>query len=874
MRVPLLWRLAPGGLFRFPRSAAAVTFSAAVVVLAAILGPLFLGSSERASIQGELERRGRWQAGLQIVWRTFTHATTDEAREQLLQTGRVGRRFFVERTDGVPGIDPAAVSFVGGEAHAEGSRGTALVRLVHRSGWADNVTVVERGGAGVWIPDVTAEALGAGPGDEISIATESDTVTARVGGIYRFLPEEERRDFWSPLEDVLYKNASDDGFPPAFVLSPPGFVTGSDAFTQVRWDIPLAAEDLAPDVVRGVHETFEEVTEETLSFNGPLADELSLGGVYAYDPRVDSLLPGIVSNAQDRLDASQAPASVVTVTTRILGAGLMIAAGLSLVARRRAEVRALIARGLGPATLALRFLVEGVAPVVAGAAAGVVAGYTGVRWLGAGGLEWSYVGGLVEDVAIAAGAALLLFAGSAGAAIVREERAFGSRRTTFAKVAPLVAAAAVAAGGAWAYSALGSVAVATESGPLSGSILLAPIGLIAAAALAGGVVLRLLLPPVAGWARRRSPGVFLAAKRLTAGATMTHTLVVLCGSALGVMFFGLAVAGSVRTTATAKAKTFVGSDVSMLVAPNPPPLPGLPFPATQVIEVSTFVANSGRAATVLGIDPETFEETAFWHDELAGEPLASIIRKLQRREGDAVPVVQVGFGPGETPAVSGVDARLDVIASAEAFPGMTAGQPAIVMTAASLEELLAAGSGGSRADQVWAKGPAEEVADALVAEGLVGADPLTVDEVLDTPTLQSLVWSLGLLAGVGALASATAVAGLSLYLQSRHTAAQVAAAMTRRMGIRRRDELVSWIAEVGGAGVAAFVVGAVTGLGTGSIVHDRLDVQPHLRPDPIFVLPVAVVGLVGLAVLVVAGTVSRRLQRRMDATPVGEIMRV
>ena len=48
MSPPLLWRLAPGVLFRFPRSAAAVAFSAGVVVLATILGPLFLASSERA----------------------------------------------------------------------------------------------------------------------------------------------------------------------------------------------------------------------------------------------------------------------------------------------------------------------------------------------------------------------------------------------------------------------------------------------------------------------------------------------------------------------------------------------------------------------------------------------------------------------------------------------------------------------------------------------------------------------------------------------------------------------------------------------------------------------------------------------------------
>jgi hypothetical protein len=496
-----------------------------------------------------------------------------------------------------------------------------------------------------------------------------------------------------------------------------------------------------------------------------------------------------------------------------------------------------------------------------------------VSALGAGTLEWSYVGGLAGDIGLAAVMALALFAASTGAAIVREERSFGARRTAVARIAPLVGAAVVAAGGWWAYTSLDTVTVERDSGPLSGSILLAPIGLIAAAALAGGVVLRLALPPVAGWARRRSPGLFLAAKRLTAGSTMTHTLVVLCGSALGVMLFGLTVAGSVRTTATAKAKTFVGSDVSMFVPPNPPPLPELGFPATHVSEVSTFLEGSGLALTVLGIDPETFEGAAFWHGELSDRPLDELVSEMAEDGAGAVPVVAVGFGDTQ-PTIAGSDVPLDVVGTARAFPGMTVGQPAVVMTSDALQRILAGGSGGSRADQVWAKGPSDEVAAALLEAGIVGSDPITVDQVLDTPTLQSLVWSLGLLAGVGALASATAVAGLSLYLQARHAAAQVAAAMTRRMGIRRRDELLSWVAEVGGAGTAAFAVGAAAGLGTAALVHDRLDPQPHLLPDPIFVVPFVVLAGTAAGVLGVTAYVSRRLQKRMDAAPVGEIMRV
>jgi hypothetical protein len=177
-------------------------------------------------------------------------------------------------------------------------------------------------------------------------------------------------------------------------------------------------------------------------------------------------------------------------------------------------------------------------------------------------------------------------------------------------------------------------------------------------------------------------------------------------------------------------------------------------------------------------------------------------------------------------------------------------------------------------DLIWAKGEPGTIEDGLLRAGLVAFEPLTADEVLDSATIQSLVWSLGLLGGVGALASVTAVAGLSLYLQARHTAQQVAAAMTRRMGLPRRAELVSWVAEIGGAGIASFAVGAATGLVTASLVHERLDTQPNLEPSPIFVVPVTVAVVAAVSVGLVTAVTARRLQKRMDRTPVGEVMRV
>jgi putative ABC transport system permease protein len=702
MRVPLLWRLAPGVLFRFPRSAAAVAFSAGVVVLATILGPLFLASSERASLQAEMERNGRWRAGLQIVWQPFRYGVTDEEQERLRRLGDEGARLLTERTAGVPGIAPAVVTFLGGHLRASTEAGTAFVRLVHRTGARDNVTVLDRGGPGVWIADFTADALDVEPGDMISLRAFGRVVRPRVGGIYRFLPEDEPRPYWSLLSDFVDKQPEADTIQPPFVLAGAGFVTRTDLGTQLRWELPLEAADLTPQTLKGAERAFRRVTRETIGRSGPLGETLLELGGGAYDPSVDSLLPGMIETAQDRLDASQAPAGVVTVTARFLGAGLVIAAGLSLVARRRSEVRALIGRGAGPLALALRFLVEGAAPVVAGAFAGIAAGYFGVRALGAsGGVEWSYVEPLLDDAVVAAAGALVLLAGATGAAVLREERSFSARSSAPGGFVSIAAGAAVAAGGFLAYRSLDEVTVSRSGEPLSGSILLAPIGLIAAAALAGGVVLRLTLPFVAASARRRSTGIFLAARRLAAGSGMTHALVIVCGSALGVMFFGLTVAGSVHATATAKAKTFVGSDLAVGVAPSAPALPDLPFPATHVTKIETYLEGSTQGVTVLGVEPDTFEEAAFWDDEFASEPLSDLLAGLGDDESGPIPVVAAGFDGAATPVLAGSEVPLEVTGRANAFPGMTPRQPLVAMTVDSARRALASGVGGSRSDFIW-----------------------------------------------------------------------------------------------------------------------------------------------------------------------------
>ncbi|MDQ3958544.1 MAG: hypothetical protein M3273_09505, partial [Actinomycetota bacterium] len=93
------------------------------------------------------------------------------------------------------------------------------------------------------------------------------------------------------------------------------------------------------------------------------------------------------------------------------------------------------------------------------------------------------------------------------AAVVREERSFGARSTRL-RLYARVAAAAVVAYGVVAYRSLASLTVDPEEGSLGPGVLLAPIGVIAAAALVAGALLRVVLPAAAAAARRRSTALF------------------------------------------------------------------------------------------------------------------------------------------------------------------------------------------------------------------------------------------------------------------------------------------------------------------------------------------------------------------------------
>jgi putative ABC transport system permease protein len=221
------------------------------------------------------------------------------------------------------------------------------------------------------------------------------------------------------------------------------------------------------------------------------------------------------------------------------------------------------------------------------------------------------------------------------------------------------------------------------------------------------------------------------------------------------------------------------------------------------------------------------------------------------------------------------DVPVDVVATAETFPGKNSTDPLLITTRATFDDLLGdiGTAFSSRQAELWAKGDADRVQSVLQQRGVSFFSVTSTEIALGSPSLQSTLWTLGLLGALGAASGLAGVAGLLLYMQARHRSALISAAMTRRMRLARRTELTAWLLEVGASMGTAFLLAVGVGLGVAALMHERLDLRPSLPPAPIMVVPVWVILGAGLAVCVLVLLAAVRLQREVDGANVAEVLR-
>jgi putative ABC transport system permease protein len=414
----------------------------------------------------------------------------------------------------------------------------------------------------------------------------------------------------------------------------------------------------------------------------------------------------------------------------------------------------------------------------------------------------------------------------------------------------------------------------------SALLLAFPVLFVAGFATLGARTLVEVLRRTGPRASRGSPVPYLTIHRLTSLPKLTVLLVGAAALCLGIFVDSQTMVGSLRSTVDAKAGVFVGSDLQVLIDSSAPEQDEFPFPITRAARVK--YAGSMTPGDVpfdmVGIDPDTIVGAAFWDDEFSDEPLEDLVARLPSESGPLPVLLVQGEGDPTGMAIAQIEMPIEVVGRASAFPGVSSNDPVLVVDAASLERRL--GAGGNPLDrpsartEFWIAGPTDE---ALASVGDLEAFPLgtlTMDEVKDVPFIAASIDTFSMLNVLGLAAAVLVIGVLVVYLQARQRARTVSNVLSMRMGMRDGQARAALVLELAALLLAAFVLGAATGMIAGRIISPLLDPLQTIPPPPLFEPPIAAAlwTLLGLAVVSVGG--GWLVHRRAAAIDLGQVLRV
>lgn len=887
MRLDPSWRKAPLLLLRFRQVLGALLLGAAVLGVVAAARPAFLASSGRAALAERLEL-GHYGAGVRVTrFGELSGEVTLPGGEQVTTAELVAR---VSRALGrliapIDDLGRPTVTRAGQELLLRAGERAAPGRLIHKTGALAEVEILSaHGSSGLWLSDQTAAALGAGPGDEVVLESGGRRATAPVAGIYRHLALDEAREFWSPEWDLIYRaRPSEESLPPALVIVDDAALFDALARSladsgRIEWNVPVRGGPLSLQEAGALERAERRLIDEHLSASGPIARLLAAGtGTYQANTRYrTSGMTQVLAGARTRVAAVRAPVDVTTIAALAVALSVMTAAGYYLVQSRRTEFVLLAARGSSPAVLAARAVVESALPAALGTAAGALAGVVALGLVGPGGgvpLEALAPATALAAAALAAG---LLAEGAAVLLAVRRAEASLGGGSRSARRLPPWEVAAGAAGALALAAALGGRARFGTVGQsdIRLGVLLGPAGAALGLSACTAWGLRLALPGAARLSERAPAAVYLAAKRLAGAPRAAGALVAAAAFSLAVLAYAATLAGSTEETTRAKAYVHTGSDASVSVAAPFTP-PELEVPSTHVVLVERAAVLPGEhGVALMGIDPATFESTAYWDERFSDRPLRALLDALER-SGARFPAIAVGQAPGSALLLRSGEVPVTVVGAARAFPGQRDTGPLLVTTKAALQDALERGLAASgRTDHLWLRGSERVVAGALAQEGVRYYALRTVGQTLSSPSLGALLWSLGLLQGLGAAAGLISLVGLVLYRHARAKSTVLARALTARMGLGPGSYFVMLLIENALLLGAALVAGFAGGTAVAALVRDRFDLLPEVPPPPLLELPVPILAAAGAVVATAALASALATRRATERADVAAAMRV
>jgi hypothetical protein len=894
------WRRAPLLLRRSPAVLLAVLSAGLILGAAAAATPLFLSSAANAALTRQIAERCPPTVGLQVRSNGALGGaiTADEAQRAPALGGATawpaGRELLEVREQAVrragalmPNLGPPVLAMSGPQVQLTGGPDRRIGgRLLYRDGFEGQIRKLDAapGVGGVWLPSEAAAQLGARPGDRITVSLTGRSARVRVAGTYRELHRSPPTPYWCSLAERIYPPGFAEDPPPPLLLADRATFTAisrrlQETRVEFSWDLELAdgvTLARAKDTVAGY-----EAARRAVAADG--------GGLIPPEQAAAFNSPGVVVTATQlpflvqRSEAIVAAVSGAIGPVAVAGTGvallLVAAAGSYWVDRRRVEVALLAARGVGPLAIAAKAILEMALWVVLGGLLGWLAAIGLVRLLGPSDLLDPAAGPAAlarTGVAVAAGLALLgLVAGVRSRGMT--ERGIGIRPGLAAKVPWELGVLALAG---LAYQRLTSqgppVATGTEPPRIDLLLLAFPmlflVGTVALAVRLLGLVVGRLRNAGAAWPH----ALYLAARRVAHGARLALLLVAASALSIGVMVYAATLTLSVRTTLDAKARTFVGSDVSVEGFTRDAAIPA-DLDAT-VVDRYEEAQVAGMPVMMLAVDHTTFARGAFWDRSLADEPLDKLVAGLAPGPaGTPVPVVVVGrtlpdrFTFDLFLGTAGRSARLQAVVTerVRAFPGMRA-NPLVVVDRRALGDLQPA-----KETLLWARGSREQVLAALDRADVRVVGVVTeARQVLDVSSFLATAWTFGFLQALGVLTGLITAGGLLLYLETRQRGRRAAYALSRRMGLSRAAHLGSLLAEVGGTLLGGFAIGVGLSLVAARLVYLRLDALPTVPPVPLLRAPVAAVAGTAAAVLAVTWLAAWMAQRSADRTNLAEVLRL
>lgn len=877
--LPAPWSRAPLLLLRRPAVAVAMAVAGLLVALPAAAAWLFLSSSGTATLHNQIERTCQWSVGARVS-AGLPFVAPPYRSDQL-----IGERLFEERmrvvseaAADVPRLSRPQTTLRTVARVVPASGNAALpdqtrVNLVARDGFREHVRVLAGGnGPGVWLADRFAAKQRLGVGDRIEIRGSGRSVALPVAAVYRDLRALPDRDFWCSLEE-LYRGdplSNSPVLPLAFVDRAAVFAVAQDGQYPALHTFEMAVDveglttaEAAP-VVAGLSE-----------FRGELGTERA-ATAYPGGSQTDSALGGHLGRADLVVDALTGTVVPLAMAGMLAGLVIAAAAGAFWVERRRTELTVLSARGVGPAALAGKAVLEAASAV----AVGSVLGWTAARFLVAAAGPSSLVtpGALTASVVAAVAAFVAVLAAIAVVAGGRAARLFDARpahRHRWLRRVPWEAVPLAAAAVGW-FVLGGSVEVGGQTG--AGTVAHLPPRLIVVPILFA-IGLALLAGRVAWWtlSRRRSRapsasmgrvGRFLAWRRIRAAPAVAAILVGATTVPVALSVFGATVIGSVERTLHAEAQLIVGSDVVLSLA-EPAPVPGALRGQASLTRLRTDGLLGDTTVYVLGVDPATFGDAAFWDPALPGPTLDELMDYLGEPGGPRAAGVLTGMRAANEPTLelAGVRQRLDLVTVPQ-LPGKTPGNPLLLVHTDVLAGLVT-----DTTPQLWVRGDPDRTVAAVAAAGIPVATTAKAESVHDAGVYTAITYTFTFLAAVSLLSGVIIVVGLLLHLDARSRARGSSYVLLRRMAVTARAHWRALLLEVGGLLLAGFAAGLLTALVVVLVTHTDYDVDPGTMPGAMVTTPWTVLGGLLAAAVITAVVASATAQRAASRAQPSEVLR-